>query len=197
MQQATKGVPTDGSLLTAGLLFGSSALLGCGGSGVSNEESPDSAPRPDAGPSASKVCPQAWEPSPKGHTAIGLARDSVVGYTDVRVVFCNPLMPAQPEQFLFFVILAEHLGGVPQSDLTKPTWIETNTGLRVEDGFSWKGSDLTIEDHHATGYLTGPRTTREGIELIGADTTYLELHLDGIGCDRVDAVFRWEQAYLP
>ncbi len=144
----------------------------------------------------SKVCPGGYEPGPTGLTFSDLKRDGFGDETDVTVVFCNPLMPEEPDELVFFVILSNHFG-IPRSDLTQGTWAETSEeGLRTRGQFLWDGDDLTYEDHHAKGWLTGPRTTEQGAELIGPRTTGLTLHLTGIGYEE-EMTFEWEKDYLP
>lgn len=173
-----------------GLVLAVGAGFGCWGSGATAE--------PDGGagkPIASKYCPGAEEPGPSGLTARELLRFGTVGDTDVMVVFCNPLTVQRLDRLVFFAGLDDHFG-VPQSDVAAKSWVETSDGSRTEGGFAWEGDDLSAEEHHVGGLLTGPLTTSEGIELIKPNTNYVALHIEGIGSSGKSLILQWSQEHL-
>lgn len=154
-------------------------------------DAPADAGPPDPGVLV-RLCPGAREPTPEGLVASDFDRFSYAGFSEINVVFCNPLIPEPRDELVFFVILADHFG-LPRSDLTD-AWAETDEG-RSEGGFVWDGGDI-FDEHHVGGLLTGPTTTPEGATLIGPGTAELALTLGGIGRED-DVVFRWEREFLP
>ncbi len=184
--------------LLAGSIVVAAASGGCAApaSGVDDGDvDPDAgAPSADAGadagnPASTDPCPGALAER-NGLTAADLERLGFAGTTDIRVRFCNPLLPVPPPGLLFFVWLDDHTG-VPPSDLTRGSSIVTSDGRQVASGFAWEGSDLSAGDHHAEGRLSAPKTAADGSALIQAGTTWFELQVNGIGDGQYPQVFRW------
>ncbi|MBI2892983.1 MAG: hypothetical protein HYY06_05490 [Deltaproteobacteria bacterium] len=204
MQGRDSGMPPpDGASHSDGGARGADAGTGDSDGGAGD---PDGAATPaDAGaalPDAGEfeTCPGAAAER-NGNTAFDLERASFAGFTELHVTFCNPLFAEQPDHLLFRVLIDDH-EGMPPSDLTSGSYVVSSAGVRVDDRFSWDGTDLMIGEHHAGGWLTAPAATSPsmddpGTPLIGPDTTWIELHLGGIGDGQYDPYFRWDEEYLP
>ncbi|MBI4509532.1 MAG: hypothetical protein HY698_07830 [Deltaproteobacteria bacterium] len=165
--------------------------------GLDPSLSPPDASAPDAKIAESSTCPGGIEPGPTGLTSRDLSREGLAGETEVKVVFCNPLFSAQPAHLMFYVTMSEHLAGIPPSDLSTSSWVETSRGATAKATLSWDGDDLTLGDHHVKGRLTGPRTTSAGVDLLGAGAAFLKLHVEGVGDNGPGVVMTWDEKFLP
>lgn len=115
------------------------------------------------------------------------------GFTTVSAIYCNPLMPGDPGRAEFYVRFSNH-AGVPPIDLKRSTWLETGSGLRVEQGFEWDGADLMIADHHASGFLSVPAQTGDGNDWMATGTAWIGLHFGDLGPTEI--YLRWESDVL-
>jgi hypothetical protein len=128
-------------------------------------------------------------------TAADLDRIAYVEDSDIRVRFCNALIPNPPSSLIFYIDVSNHFG-MPPSDFTQTTWVGNSAGAQNHGAWAWTGTDLTIQEHHAAGRLTGPSTDHDGGALIDAGTAWIDLHL-AFGESGAMVPFRWEKRFLP
>jgi DNA-binding beta-propeller fold protein YncE len=109
----------------------------------------------------------------------------------VAATLIEPAEPNSAEVLTVRLDLDTHSGDLMRYDLTQLAVLRTSEGITVTDGFTWQGKGET--SHHRSGFLQ-VEVVRDGMPLISATTSYLELELNDIGVP--SRRFRWEGTEL-
>jgi hypothetical protein len=120
-----------------------------------------------------------------------LTRSDTQGAVSIEVTFLNPLQPAG-EDLTFRIALNTHSVDLSEYRIEEMATLRNSEGLSVKKGGRWVPEQESF--HHRRGALFIPPITEDGRPLIGGDTEFLLLEIDGI--DGKKRTFQWGKEAL-
>lgn len=174
--------------------------LACSGEEATTPDA-GSAPTPDGGPardaSSDAVDASGGSTGCPGADALPTAEEMLVttneNTTQVDVIFLTPTGEGRPDELTFRIVMTNHTCSVPgyEEDLDGKVVVETADGVSIDAGYT--SEILSTDSHHPVALLTMPSTV-DGVPIIGCDTEWLRLTLQGI--DGGDRVYEWDQTLI-
>lgn len=113
------------------------------------------------------------------------------GAVDIAISFEN-LIEDDSENLIFKVMLNTHSINLDALDMTKLATLESDHGLKINDGFMWEHGDGA--GHHIYGFLKIPKVYN-GKNIIGSSTNSITLTITGLDGDQ-SSEFTWDKEQL-